>query len=622
LHSHSPFGHIQPLSLLRGHPRLVALAALIALFPPMGVAIAGDLRAAGDLERGAAELEQVAALLGTSASDWSPDRIDAARRLQRDAARRIDGAAATLGADPMLGSVGALPGAGEQRRALLDLAGAAGDTAAATADLVQLADLYVGDRGDGPVGQRTLRLLAASGRPFADALTHLDRADAGMRAALAKPLPPPLAGRARDALSRLQPARRFAAAGSTAAVYLPGLLGAYGPRSYLLLFPNPNEIRPAGGFVGALGTLTVSGGMPAAIEVHGVQDLDRRFAQRFPVPVALGRRLVLGGNALDIGDAGWDPDFPTTATLSEEIYAASGGHAVDGTISVDPYAVAALLEITGPIRVEPYGTFTADTLFPMLNRIVNVDRGPESGKVALPRVAAALAQRVLAAQPAQWLAMMAVSADSARDRHLQLFLHDPAAERALSAARYDGAIVDPGPGADSLFVVDANIGGTKGDAYVERSMSARVEVDADGLSRHELVLRYSYPMQATDPTVPPGRDTAYRDYVRVYLPETSRLTGFSEVDERDQPSGGIEDESLDHGRRVFGMYFRLPRGATTEIHLFYSAPLDVRNGYRLSVQKQAGVVGRPVEIDLSAPGGVTRHALAGDRDEEVTARWG
>jgi hypothetical protein len=121
--------------------------------------------------------------------------------------------------------------------------------------------------------------------------------------------------------------------------------------------------------------------------------------------------------------------------------------------------------------------------------------------------------------------------------------------------------------------------------------------------------------------VPPGRDTAYRDYVRVYVPETSRLTGFFAVDARGQPAGGIEEERLDHGRRVFGMFFRIARGESMEIHLFYSAALDVRSGYRLYVQKQAGVVSRPVDVEISAPGGVTRHALAGQRDEELTARW-
>ena len=606
---------------MRRRAHLAALLALLALVLAPALAAVRDVAAAAELERGAAELQQAAAVLGTSASDWSPDRVTRARRLQRDAASRIAAAAASLRADPLLRSAGLLPAGGDQRLALLALAGAAEDSAAALADLVRVAGLYADDRAEGPVGPRTLRLLTGSRRPLADAVSRLDRADAGLRAALARPLAPALAGLARDALARLQPARRSAAAASTAATYLPGLLGADGPRSYLLLFPNPSELRPAGGFVGALGTVSVSAGMPASIEVHGVEDLDARYAQRFPVPPALGARLRLAGNALDIGDAGWDPDFPSTARLTEEIHAATGGRAVDGTISIDPYAVAAILRVVGPIDVEPYGTFTADTLFPMLNRIVNVDKGPGSGKAVLPLVAAALARRVLAAQPAQWLAMLNASADAARDRHIQLFLHDPAVEAALRAARYDGALVDPGAAADSLLVVDANIGGTKGDGYVRKSMAVRVEVDADGLSRHELVLRYEYPAGATDPTVPPGRDTAYRDFVRVYLPETSRLTGFTGVDARGQPSGGIEEERLDHGRRAFGMFFRLPRGEATEIHLFYSAPLDVRSGYRLYVQKQAGVLARPVDVEISVPDGVTRRALTGRGDEEVTARW-
>src|SRR5207253_10944470 len=141
---------------------------------------------------------------------------------------------------------------------------------------------------------------------------------------------------------------------------------ASGQRSYLLLFPNPDELRPIGGFVGAVGTITFSAGTPAAVEVRGEEALDGRYGQRFAIPPALGRRLSFPNDSLDIGDAGWDPDYPTSAQLSEQMYRSATGRAVDGTIAVDPYAIATLLRVTGPIEVTPYGTFTADNFFSRL----------------------------------------------------------------------------------------------------------------------------------------------------------------------------------------------------------------------------------------------------------------
>src|SRR5205807_5248314 len=138
-----------------------------------------------------------------------------------------------------------------------------------------------------------------------------------------------------------------------------------------------------------------------------------------------------------------------------------------------------------------------------------------SGKSALPPIAQALVKRVLAAPIDQWTAMLAVGAEQARDRHVQLFMHDAAAAAAVNGAGYDGALVDPGEGSDYLLVVDANTGGTKGDGYVRKSVREKVEVAAGGLTRHELILRYEYPAEARDATVPQGADTAYRDFVRV-----------------------------------------------------------------------------------------------------------
>src|SRR5438309_1455622 len=85
--------------------------------------------------------------------------------------------------------------------------------------------------------------------------------------------------RRREALRRLARPRAYVDAASAAAAYLPAILGASGQRSYLLLFPNPDELRPIGGFVGAVGTITFSAGTPAAVEIRGEEALDGRYGQ-------------------------------------------------------------------------------------------------------------------------------------------------------------------------------------------------------------------------------------------------------------------------------------------------------------------------------------------------------
>jgi hypothetical protein len=608
---------------LRARPSLKRVALLTMTALALGAASFSGSTAAlamSDLERGVTHLEQANATLGTAPSGWSPERVGAAIRLQRDAEREIASAASRLRGNPLLQAGAVAPVAADEVRTVLDLGASAQDAAAAAGDLIQFVQVYERDSQGGASGPRLLHLLGESRQPFADARMHLDRADARLREALGRRLAPSLEQRTRAALTRLQPARKYATAASVAATYLPTILGLDGPRSYLLLLPNPSELRPIGGFVGAVGTITVTSGAPSAIEVHGEEDFDGKYGQAFAIPAALGRRLSFPNNSLDIGDAGWDPDYPSSARLSEQMYRAATGRNVEGTIAVDPYAIAALLKITGPIDVAPYGTFNADDFFAKLNQIVNIQKGPGSGKSALPPIAQALVKRVLAAPIDQWTALLAAGAEQARDRHVQLFLHDAASAGAVNGAGYDGALLDPGEGSDYLLVVDANTGGTKGDGYVRKSVREKVDVAASGMTRHELVLRYEYPSEARDATVAPGSDTAYRDFVRVYLPETSRVTGYEQVT-GGRAGGMVEEDRVDHGKRAVGMGFRLPAGQATELHLSYVTPLDARQGYRLYIQKQAGVPSRPATIAVHGPRTTATREVAGVHDDEVAVAW-
>src|SRR5262249_43083363 len=157
------------------------------------------------------------------------------------------------------------------------------------------------------------------------------------------------------------------------------------------------------------------------------------------------------------------------------IYRSATGVRVDGTIAIDPYAISALLAVTGPLDVPPYGAFTAADFFPKLNAIVNVERGPASGKQAMVPGSRAPTVRLLGAPPSLWLRILGALTPEARTGHVQLALHDAAVAAAARAAHVDGAVLQPPAGEDYEMVVDANVGGTKGDAIVRKSVEDRVE---------------------------------------------------------------------------------------------------------------------------------------------------
>jgi hypothetical protein len=574
------------------------------------------------VQRGVTRLEQATATLGTTPAGWQPARLATASADLRDASRDLDAGSSRLHANLLVRATLFVPALRDQSRAVLDLAVSAQDGVAAMGDLIEVAEKYQNARTSvGPVGPRFVAFISVSSPELVDVQDRIDRTLARLRGDLRHPLLPPIDHQVRAAIQKLQPARDAAAPMAALARYLPAAVGENGPRTYLLLFTNPDELRPAGGFVGSFGVITVDRGAPSLIDVRGEQDLDGRYRVRFPIPAALGARLSFPNNSLDIGDAGWDPDFRSSATLSEQMLGSATGRTVDGTIAIDPYAMAALLRITGPVDVPQYGTLTADNFFSRVNQIVNVEAGPSSGKKALPVISAAIVKHLFTTPIDAWPQMMATAGDAARGRHVQLYLHDVAVAQALDAARYDGSFVNPPDGKDYLMVVDANVGGTKGDGYVRKSAEARVEVVPGSLIRHELVLRYAYPTGISDPAVPKRGDTGYRDYVRLYLPETSSLTGFYQIVDQGARGGAVQEISVDRGKRVVGTYFRLESGHSLELHVFFTVPADSEAAYRLHVQKQAGILARPVDLLISYPRGLAKRRLAGDRDSEVAISW-
>jgi hypothetical protein len=601
-------------------PALFLGAAVVLL--TAGFFTVDAVLAVRQLMHGVAELQQVTASVGRDPAQWGSADLGPVSAQLRDSRQNIDSGSSRLRSNPLLGGTTLVPGLRDQGQAVIDLAVSAQDGASATQDLLGVALRYQQSRsGSGaPVG-RYLGFMGQSAPALGDAQQHLDAALSRLRVDLAHPLLPPLDHQVRGAVRQLQPAQKQVAAAAEASRYLPDAMGDRGPKSYLLLFPNPSELRPAGGFVGSVCVVTVDHGAPSRLEVHGEEYYNGHYKSRFAIPAGLGSQLKYANNSLEIGDAGWDPDFPSSAALSEQMLESASGQKVDGTVAVDPYAVAALLNVTGPVDAPPYGSFTSDNFFARVNQIVNVDSGPSGGKKALPIITQAIVQHLLSSPADRWAQVLSTSQGEAQSRHIQFFFHDQTIALGAARAGYDGSLVTVPDGKDYLMIVDANVGGTKGDGYVKKAMSERVEVRPGSGIRHEIVLRYEYPPGISDPAVPKGADTAYRDYLRVYMPETSTLSGFYEVVDGTSRPGPVQEVSLDHGKRIVGSFFRLEAGHSIEVHVLFQVPADPGQSYRLYVQKQAGVPARPLDLMVSYPGAVRKLQLNGDTDREVWFSW-
>ncbi len=152
---------------------------------------------------------------------------------------------------------------------------------------------------------------------------------------------------------------------SRAVRLLPPMLGADGPRSYLLLFQNNAEPRTTGGIPGSFAVVHARDG-----EISIGKQGDAATIGRFDSPVVAlseDERTLFGeGLGLYAQDVNFTPDFPRSAEIVRTMWNQRHGLEVDGVASTDPVALSYLLEGTGAIEVAGGRSLTAQNAVDLL----------------------------------------------------------------------------------------------------------------------------------------------------------------------------------------------------------------------------------------------------------------
>lgn len=141
------------------------------------------------------------------------------------------------------------------------------------------------------------------------------------------------------------------ASAETATGVAPTMLGAGGPRDYLVIFQNNAEIRPTGGMPGSWALLRATNGKLEMLQQGTAGDFPR--AARPVLPLSSEERAVYGPEiGLYFQDPGFTPHFPRAAELWRAHWALrSPDIPLDGVIALDPVAMSYLLDGTGPVSV-------------------------------------------------------------------------------------------------------------------------------------------------------------------------------------------------------------------------------------------------------------------------------
>jgi len=319
-------------------------------------------------------------------------------------------------------------------------------------------------------GRIDLAALRQAAPSIAKANAVITNVRARIAAIPTKDLDASIATRIPQLLSALQRAEQLAGPASRAMTLLPSMLGADGPRTYLLIFQNLAEMRATGGMPGAYIVIKADHGDISVID-QGTATGMRTFAT--PV-VPLDPDLVdlhTERIATFPADVDLSPDFPTAATVIREMYRLRSGHTVDGVISTDPVALSYLLRATGPVAIPGHAQLTAGTAVKQLLNDVYLRMPDNATQDAYFSAVARAVFNALFAQHGDPRAEVAALARSAGERRLLVWSAHPEEQQEIATTVLAGTL-PADDGARPTVGVFLNDGtGAKLGYYVRRSVS-------------------------------------------------------------------------------------------------------------------------------------------------------
>ncbi len=474
-----------------------------------------------------------------------------------------------------------------------------------------------------------LQRISQEDARLAEAQDQLDAAHASLSAVEAARLPSPL-----DAwLSRAQAWSAMGGDGIALMRLAPDVLGVSGPRTWLILALNNEELRPTGGFISAVGTLQVANGAIESITFEDSYAFYSREHRYSLAPPAM--RTMLEAPILLLRDANWWPDGPTSARMVAKLYELERGTRVDGVVSLDLRAVQLVVDGLGGVRVGPKRTYlTGDTILPYLYKAWANPTSPEGEsqvyeegwwkerKRFVDDLKNAILTRVFQ-QPGAipWTHLVRKTWQALHERHITIVALTNAHSRRIIAQRGWDAALRPGKG-DYLRVTDTNVGFNKANAKVIRRVEYTVDLRSDA-PESTLVITYQHTSRAPvvrclhlayyGTTYEEMQDRCYWNFLRVARPRDTTILDVTGL-QTDTIRIGFGDAGT---REVAGLMTLLP-GQTHTVTIRSTVPRrpdgDV---YTLRVQKQPGTANTPITLHIMTARGTRSLAFSLDTDVDI-----
>jgi hypothetical protein len=416
--------------------------------------------------------------------------------------------------------------------------------------------------------------------------------------------------------------------------FVPWFSDASTTHHILVLFQNPSEMRPGGGFLGSYADVSLNGGVITNVAVHDIADVDATFAPKIVPPTP----LQLEETAFRPADANWFFDFPTSASETISMFEQSGLYAgadtanvtarasasgtpttFDGVVAITPQVLSDLLSVTGPITLPgatsikgtkaASTTFTADNLVEQIQAIVQAGQAKQktqSGagnatypKAILAQLYPALFAQLASSTSAQKSQILQMALNWITNRDVMVYAVDPAFETFAEAYGATGDVyqLPQNFNGDYLAITNADINSDKSERYIAQNVTYDAAIGSDGTLTDNLTIqRIHNGNQSADWWY----KTTNQDYTQIFVPNGSSLNNQSGGITKNVPApinyikDGYSTDPLiaaiasttqqnfsypklstqeEFGKQVFALWSRTFAGSSSTLSLNYSHAL-------------------------------------------------
>ncbi|MDQ1129335.1 DUF4012 domain-containing protein [Microbacterium sp. SORGH_AS_0888] len=328
-------------------------------------------------------------------------------------------------------------------------------------------------------GHFDVAALTALQAPAAQAAAGTASAAASVDAIDTPGLLPPLARQIDELRGMLDTARTATDALNRATALMPDILGASGPRNYLVVFQNNAEWRSLGGIIGAMAMIHTENG-EMSLTAQGSSSDFTRYRDSV-VPLSDEITAIMGQKpGVYIQNPTQIPDFAVGAPIAQEMWQRHTGVRVDGVISLDPVTLSYVLAATGPITLPTGDVLTSDNAVALLLNGVYERYSVPAEQDAFFKAAAAIVFQTLAKGSVDPAKLVEALARAGAENRVLVWSADPAEQAVLDGTTLQGGlpVTDATTTGFGVYVNDGT--GSKMDFYTHLGVGVGWCTDTEG----------------------------------------------------------------------------------------------------------------------------------------------